>query len=55
VYPGSRTPPGRSPKWRDPGSEDSCEFGFPVIEILAIENDRLHSIFLHVAYGSQAC
>jgi hypothetical protein len=26
----------------------------PIIEILAIENDKLHSTFLHVAFGSQS-
>jgi hypothetical protein len=27
---------------------------FPVIEILAIENDKLHNTFLHIAFGSQS-
>jgi hypothetical protein len=27
---------------------------FPVTEILAIENDKLHNTFLHVAFGSQS-
>jgi hypothetical protein len=27
---------------------------FPVIEILAIENDKLYDTFLHVAFGSQS-
>jgi hypothetical protein len=27
---------------------------FPITEILAIENDKLHSTFLHVAFGSQS-
>jgi hypothetical protein len=27
---------------------------FSVIEILAIENDKLDSIFLHIAFGSQS-
>jgi hypothetical protein len=27
---------------------------FPVTEILTIENDKLHSIFLHIAFGSQS-
>jgi hypothetical protein len=26
----------------------------PITEILAIENDKLHSTFLHVAFGSQS-
>jgi hypothetical protein len=25
----------------------------PIIEILTIENDKLHNTFLHVAFGSQ--
>jgi hypothetical protein len=25
---------------------------FPITEILAIENDKLHSTFLHVTFGS---
>jgi hypothetical protein len=27
---------------------------FPIIEILAIEDHKLHSAFLHVAFGSQS-
>jgi hypothetical protein len=27
---------------------------FPVTEILAIEDDKLHNTFLHVAFGSQS-
>jgi hypothetical protein len=27
---------------------------FPVTEILAIENDKLHNTFLHVTFGSQS-
>jgi hypothetical protein len=27
---------------------------FPVTEILTIENDKLHNIFLHIAFGSQS-
>jgi hypothetical protein len=27
---------------------------FPVTEILAIEDDKLHSTLLHVAFGSQS-
>jgi hypothetical protein len=27
---------------------------FPLTEILAIENDKPHSTFLHVAFGSQS-
>jgi hypothetical protein len=26
----------------------------PITEILAIENDKLHNTFLHVAFGSQS-
>jgi hypothetical protein len=26
----------------------------PIIKILTIENDKLHSTFLHVAFGSQS-
>jgi hypothetical protein len=26
----------------------------PIIEILAIENDKLHITFVHVAFGSQS-
>jgi hypothetical protein len=26
----------------------------PITEILAIENDKLHSTFLHIAFGSQS-
>jgi hypothetical protein len=47
-------PSGRSPKWRDPDSEDSCEFGFAVTEILAIEDHKLNNTFLHVVFRSQS-
>jgi hypothetical protein len=26
----------------------------PIIEILTIENDKLHNTFIHVAFGSQS-
>jgi hypothetical protein len=26
----------------------------PIIKVLAIENDKLHNTFLHVAFGSQS-
>jgi hypothetical protein len=47
-------PPIRSPKWHDPISEDSCEFGFPITKIITIEDHKLNNTFLHVAFGSQS-
>jgi hypothetical protein len=47
-------PPGRSSKWRGPGSRDSCGSIPPITEILAIEDHKLNSTFLHVAIGSQS-
>jgi hypothetical protein len=47
-------PPERSPKWRYLAQEIVASFIFPVTEILAIKNEKLNSIFLHVVFGSQS-